>query len=59
MTFNTDGDVLRELPVEIKGEKDILIANSEKEFMDILKAIFATEKVKRVIEAIIAQSVGE
>ena len=33
-----------------------MAANSEDSFMEILRKIFATKKVKRVIEAIIAQS---
>jgi hypothetical protein len=33
-----------------------LVADSEDIFVEILKAIFATEKVKKVIGAIIAQS---
>jgi len=49
-------DVLGELPAEMKGEHNKLVADSEEKFMEILKAIFATRKVRRVIEAIIAQS---
>jgi hypothetical protein len=49
-------DILEELPAEMKSEGDILVAGSEETFMEILRAIFATQKVRRVIEAIIAQS---
>ncbi len=58
LVFSTDSDVLKELPDELEDEQNRLIANTPAEFMDILKAIFATKKVRRVIEAIIAQSSG-
>jgi len=62
--IETDEDVLMELPVDVKayGEmrgrqpKPILVADSQDRFIEILRAIFATKKVRRVIEAIIAQS---
>lgn len=50
------GDVLEELPEGLKGEVGGLVADSEERYVEILRAIFATEKVKRGIEAIIAQS---
>lgn len=34
-----------------------LIAETEEQFMDILKAILATDKTRQVVEAILAQSV--
>ena len=40
----------------MRGGLRILVAGSQDEFMGILRAIFATKKVRRVIEAIIAQS---
>jgi hypothetical protein len=56
LDIETDRDVLGELPAGMKDEYDILIADSEDRFIEILRAIFATKKVRRVIEAIIAQS---
>lgn len=58
------GDVFEELSAEVKGQaaatageyQHALKADSEDRFMEILRAIFATQKVRRVIEAIIAQS---
>lgn len=54
--IETDRDVLEELPAEMKDEDDTLTADSEDRFIEILRTIFATKKVRRVIEAIIAQS---
>lgn len=47
-------------PVKVIDEESVTpqIAETEDEFMEILRAIFATPKTKRVIEAILAQSVG-
>jgi hypothetical protein len=55
-------ELYAELPDELRskliddGSGVKLIADSEDKFMEILKAIFATEKVRKVIGAIIAQS---
>ena len=56
LTITTDGDILEKLPAEMKDKDDKLVADSEAKFMEILKAIFATQKVRKVIEAIIALS---
>ena len=62
LDIDTDEDVLMELSVDMgasvkmRGGLRILVAGSQDEFMGILRAIFATKKVRRVIEAIIAQS---
>ena len=55
-------ELYAELPDELRskliddGSGANLIADSEEEFMEILRAIFATKKVRKVIEAIMAQS---
>jgi hypothetical protein len=54
--IGTDEDIFGELPAEMKAEENTLVADSEEEFMEILRAIFATQKVRQVIGAIIAQS---
>lgn len=57
LLIGTGDDVLGELPAEMeKGKYDRLVADSQDRFIEILRAIFATKKVRRVIEAIIAQS---
>lgn len=59
LKIQTDADIFEELPAEVKDEHDELLDIPQDRFMDVLKAIFATKKVKKVIEAMIAQSVGE
>ena len=44
------------LVADSESRHPILVADSESRFTEILKAIFATKKVRRVIEAIMAQS---
>jgi hypothetical protein len=57
--ITVDESILKELPAEILNKSadgnSKLVSDSEEEFMKILKAIFATEKVRRVIGAIMAQ----
>ncbi|HEU4560333.1 MAG TPA: hypothetical protein VFS20_20960 [Longimicrobium sp.] len=49
-----DSDVARELGVHPnEGE---VIANNEQEFLDVLAAIFRTDKTRQIIHAMIAQS---
>ena len=56
LEIETEEDVLGELPAEMKGEDNKLVADSQDRFMEILRAIFATTKARRVIGAIITQS---
>jgi hypothetical protein len=47
------------LRVQYEGKnqvEDSFMANSKKEFLDILKAIFGASKTKRIISALLAQS---
>lgn len=60
LRITVDGSIFEELPDDIEeDEEGYLIVRSQDGFMKTLRKIFATKKVKRVIEAIIAQSVGE
>ena len=52
----SDESVVSEIPEEMQETRGIFTANSEDNFIDILRKIFATKKVKQVIDAIIAQS---
>jgi hypothetical protein len=45
-------------PLTVYFENQTMRAESEEEFITILKGIFASEKTKRIIEALIAQSVA-
>jgi hypothetical protein len=50
-------EVDEEIHYELTPEEDTtLIANSESEFLDILRKIFNARKTKKVIHALIAQS---
>ncbi len=56
LEIEADESVLEELPPETKDEGGKLVADSQDRFIEILRAIFATERVRRVIGAILAQS---
>jgi len=56
LSIGVDDDILAGLPAEMKGTIGHVVANSEDRFIEILRAIFTTEKVRSVIQAIIAQS---
>lgn len=51
--FRLDSDIQNEL---VEDEDQDVIANTEEEFLAILKAIFNSEKTLRVMRAILAQS---
>jgi len=53
----TDGLPDKSLMTELPDNVGKLIANDIDEFNNILKAILATDRTKRVIEAVLAQSV--
>jgi len=54
--YEVDEDILKELPTDMKVKDGELSADTQDTFMEILKAIFATKKVRKVIGAILAQS---
>ena len=56
LDINPDEDVYLELPFEIRQQIENLAVDSEDSFMEILKAIFATEKVRKIIGAIMSLS---
>lgn len=57
LDITVDESVLEELPDDVVlNNMDNLVVSSQEEFIEILRAIFATKKVRKVIEAIIAQS---
>ncbi len=57
LDITVDRSVLEELPDDVEpNDMDDLVVGSQEEFIEILRAIFATKKVRRVIEAIIAQT---
>ncbi len=51
-------DIGQDMKDEIYPDREKISAGSEKEFLDILKKIFQSERTKQIIQALISQSVA-